>query len=205
MWLVDEPLLTSGRLRVPVRYVDRVGRGARCDGVSTACARELACVGGVCDLDPARAAACDDAPRVELEAPVDRATRRDVSAPFSRSLLDPSCADEPAPEARLSVRVPEGRHDLSIVSRTLLRISARSECADPGSELGCEVSGLELLDVASGPLALVLEPFGEPASTGAEVTLIMRPLLASGARCDPAGVESRCLAGTCDALAARCP
>jgi hypothetical protein len=88
-------------------------------------------------------------------------------------------------------------------------LSARTTCADPGTELACADSGwgerLELLGV-TGDITVIVDATDQydGATTGAyTLTSRVRDIVAEDGTCDPAGLASRCAdtlrcsAGTC--------
>ena len=87
----------------------------------------------------------------------------------------------------------------------------RSSCADPGSEFACNDdinysagnarSRIERQDLTPGTYTIFVEPFATassgPGSTTFSLSVSLRPVLATGAACDPAQVQNRCGAGAC--------
>ena len=70
-------------------------------------------------------------------------------------------------------------------------------------------SAFEILDVAPADLFAFVELYGgsAPLDGGARVELsaTLRPVLGSGADCDPTGDENRCAMAACPVATARCP
>lgn len=93
----------------------------------------------------------------------------------------------------------------------------RSACPDPTTELMCDddidlaamnyQSTVEVRDAEPGTYTLFVEQYAGLAEAGAPYGLqvSLRPVLATGAACDPAGVMNRCAMGACPAGTMMCP
>ena len=108
------------------------------------------------------------------------------------------------------------RTDLPGTGDTDTMLYLRGSCADPTTEVACNddidlgamvyTSHLELLDAPAGDYVLIVEqwapnPTADAGAFALEVAL--RPVLATAATCDNAGILNRCAAGPC--AGAVCP
>ncbi|MCC7542909.1 MAG: hypothetical protein IT379_42225 [Deltaproteobacteria bacterium] len=186
------------------------------------CARQLVCREGTCQAPTEIEAACAAATPVEIPTPTTETTavRDEGELVPGAGVIHGLGACERAPglERMYRVVVPEGRFDL--IARTDVNgrgegymeddlIYFRRDCLDPGSqpaEGGCIDSGprsrLELLDAEPGTYTVFVEDFdGVDAGDVYPyvLELALRPVLASGAACDPEGLRNRCAGGPCSA------
>jgi len=92
----------------------------------------------------------------------------------------------------------------------------QSTCGDPETTGECNddidlegmnyASHLETNAVAAGTHTVVVEGYGVlMAALAFELEVSLRPVLATGTACDPAGVMNRCAAGACPAATPVCP
>jgi hypothetical protein len=93
-------------------------------------------------------------------------------------------------------------------------IYVRRTCVDPSTEIACidDLDGLrahvEILAIPAGTYAIFDERYGMMTAMPVTVplTVTLRPVLATGAACDPAGAMNRCAMGPCPAMGtAVCP
>jgi hypothetical protein len=103
----------------------------------------------------------------------------------------------------------------TMMTDTILYV--RSACPDPTSELMCDddidlaamnyQSAIEVRDAEPGTYTLFVEQYQGLATADAPFGLqvSLRPVLATGAACDPAGVMNRCAMGACPAGTMMCP
>lgn len=207
----------SNRMRIDITRPELRGVGQSCDGVSTFCAIDLACEGGVCTVPEAVSDACEAATAVEVDAPGDTATVTTVAATLQpgAGVFTATCVETTGTEQIFTVEVPAGgtydlvaHTDLEATGEIDTLLYVRSSCEDPTTEAACNDdtegiephSRVEVLDAPAGSYAIVVEPYPFsfdplPAEVGLAVSL--RPVLAGGATCDPAGVENRCANGPC--------
>ena len=224
LWLIDEVWATSEAAVVDVTVLDEVGLDAACDATHV-CALPLQCSSGSCTAPSTLAAACATATPLPIDTPTTDTTTATVTGTLAATGggVDSRCSYTPGTEAIYTVEVPAGSHDLlartdlpeSSMTDTVLYV--RSRCEDPLSELACNddidtrgrnyQSQVEILDVTPGSYAVVVDPFRglrSPSGFGLEVAL--RPVLASGAACDPTGAANRCAGATaCPAATSTCP
>jgi hypothetical protein len=211
--LTDEANALSEGLIVPVETGMRVGFGDACDGTTTVCPRELVCTTGICQPRPAQAAACAAAPALDV-APMFPGSVMGVLMPGTGSFRGP-CGATSGTELFYTVDVPAGGWDL-ILSTDAPGTAAgadtvvyvRSECTDPGSTMDawCNddavglLSTVEMLDVPGGSYTVFVEDYAgvaEGTTTRFELTARLRPVLDTGAACDPDRVLDRCRNGDC--------
>jgi len=222
----DEHWAVSGELTVPVRFIDEVGLGATCDDTH-ACVMGLRCAASVCEPTPAVAGACVAAIPLAVDTPTTATTSVTQTGTLAEGdgLFEASCAHTPGTESVYSVAVPSGSYDLLATTdfdgtgETDTVLYLRSVCADLLTEVagGCSDditsggvnvrSALELRDVAEGTYTLFVENFGHvmDGPVPYELRVSLRPVLATGASCDPAGRNDRCAAGACAPGTSTCP
>ena len=221
--LVDEVFGESAGMSVPVRFLDEVGLGASC-GADAGCTLDLECVSGVCEAGAEIAALCETSTTLTLTAPTTETTSagHEGQLPGGHGLIESSCAHTPGQEALFDVTVPAGDMDL-IVSTDLVGsgttdtvVYVRTACPDRLSEptgacndnFGGYQSRVELRNAAAGAYTVFVVKAGHPSETPIpyEVEVSLRPVLGTGAACDPAEVTNRCSAGACPTGgAAECP
>ncbi|MGE0784253.1 MAG: hypothetical protein AB7S26_01095 [Sandaracinaceae bacterium] len=101
--------------------------------------------------------------------------------------------------------------DLPGTGATDTILYVRNVCFDRGAELGCSDdimppgnvhSSLEIRDLAAGGYYVFVEEFiqdPQPGTGDHEIQITARPILGTGATCDMAEVDNRCMAGPCAA------
>ena len=217
----DGGFLQSTPLVVPVVTLSEAGTGGTCDA-SIRCRRPLVCEAGVCAATPEVAGLCSAAIPLAIPVPAGETTTVSVTGTagaaadrftpeLCRGANDASLGT--GGEVLYSLVVPAGTFDL--VARTDIAgtvadqdtiVYVRSDCADPGTETGCSDdvaardfrSQTRVRDVTAGTYTIVVDTFGGPGAM-ADYTLAvsLRPVLATGARCDPAEVRNRCAGTAC--------
>jgi hypothetical protein len=226
----DTAYASSAPLRVPVRDATVVGFGATCDGLETVCGAGLLCNASMtCEPTPAALAACMGATPIEVPVPMSTATSGSVTttipAGMTGTFLAPAgCApgmggDPTAgPERVFSVAVPTGTFDLTFATNrpgtrtTDTVLYVRGECGDPTDDLGCQDdiargmlgSSVTVMNATEGDYFAFVETYG---GTGGpvEIQATLRPVLDTGATCDPTGMANRCATGVCNATTMVCP
>jgi hypothetical protein len=213
----------SNRVRVDIDVPALRGVGQSCDDVTELCAIDLACEGSVCTVPESVSDACAGATAVAIATPVDTATSVQVSATLQpgTGALTATCVETEGTEQLFTVEVPAGgtydlvaHTDLEVTGDIDTVLYVRSSCQDPTTEAGCNDdtpgiaphSRVEVLAAPAGSHTIVVEPYPYsfdplPAEIGLE--LMLRPVLGSGATCDPTGAENRCASGPC--TAGTCP
>lgn len=209
----------SNRVRVDIAVPALRGVGDSCDDVTTFCAIDLACEGGVCTVPESVRDACEGATRVAIEPPVESANQVDVYFPLQpgTGALTATCVETGGAEEVFTVEVPaDGRYDL--IAHTDLPqteeidtvMYVRSSCEDATTEVACNDDGeeiaphsrVEVRDAPAGDYTIVVEPYPlsfDPLPAEIGLILMLRPVLDSGATCDPTGAENRCAGGPCNA------
>lgn len=214
----------SERLSVDVAHASWRSRGSPCDDVSLVCRRELECREDACQPSAPVAAACAAAETIVLDAPTEVTTSvsREGTLPASPGIFFPSCTDGSSAEALFRVQVPDGvAADLVVTesseSSGRLGLWVRGACDDSTSELACSIDRdaerrrfLDLREVAPGDHWVALDGFPFAGGDRHEespysLSIGLRPILPTGASCDPAGFENRCARGACPGGSARCP
>ncbi len=217
---------------VAIDMVAEVGFGESCDATRL-CAAPNTCEGGACVAPAATRTACMGAMPVTLTAPtatMSSTVTRMGSLAAGEGVLEPTmspCGGALATEQLFAVTLPAGGpYDLvastnnagtDAMADTVVYL--RTLCEDAASETVCDddYDGAPDGDVRSVAVAQGLEggasvtvivdgydPF--MASTPVQLDLTLRAVLATGAACDPMGVQNRCMTGPCPAMgAAVCP
>jgi hypothetical protein len=225
----DTAFATSAPRRVPVQDATVVGIGETCDD-DHVCASSLVCNAMmVCEPTPAVTAACMAAAPITIAEPMGTATTGSATAMIPAGaggtfVAPAGCAmasggDPTAGQERIfSVAVPAGTFDLTFqtdrpgtgMTDTVLYV--RGECGDPTSNLGCQDdiargtlgSLVSVMNATEGTYFAFVETYGG-AGGPVEIQATLRPVLASGAMCDPAGAQNRCAMGVCNATTMMCP
>jgi hypothetical protein len=226
----DTAYASSAPFRVPVRDATVVGFGDTCDGLETICAAGLVCNASMtCEPTPAAIAACMGATAIMVPAPMGTATTGSamatIPAGMSGTFLAPAgCAPgmggDPTsgPERIFSVAVPAGTYDLTFATNrpgtamTDTVMYVRGECGDPTDDLGCQDdiargmlgSSVTVMNATEGDYFAIVETYGG-AGGPVEIQATLRPVLAMGEACDPAGMANRCAMGVCNATTMVCP
>lgn len=214
---------------VTIDMVSEVGFGTACDATHL-CRAPNVCEAGMCVASAGTLAVCAAATAVALEAPTGATPTVSMQSVMlgtgEGETTGTGCeytAD--ATEKVLNVTVPAGSFDL--IATTNLAgnpvdldtvVYVRSTCSNDTTELTCDDdyagapdgdyrSFAVVENVAAGTHAVFIDGYApfEMATTVA-VELRLRPVLATGAACDPMGEMNRCMGGACPASgAAVCP
>jgi len=218
-------VLSAEEVTVPLRAVPEVGFGRVCDA-DYACYLGLRCsTAGTCEAEPAVAAACGAATALDIARPTVTTTSAMGSGTLTNEVgfTQGSCAHSPEVERIFDVTVPDMPVDLiattdlagSGTSDTVLYV--RSICADVSTEVagGCndDVSGTNfrsrvvMRNMRPGTFAVFVEFAAHPPPGGAPFDLLvsLRPVLPTGASCDPMEVNNRCAVAACPAATSVCP
>lgn len=221
--IYDSAAAQSSALRLPLVALTEGGTGATCDD-TVRCRRPLVCDAALCAPTPEYVALCAAATPVAIAIPTDMATTATVSgsagaaadrfAPFTCTNSDGTRLAVTGGEVLYSVTLPAGTYDLT--ARTDVTGTAstddtivylRRDCADPGGELACNddlsAGGMDLRsrvdvrDLAAGTYHIFVEPFRGGTTVVFSLEVRLRPVLATGATCDPEQLLNRCAAGAC--------
>lgn len=218
--IVDEYDLRSATMDIAFTAATEVGAGETCDATHL-CATGLECsTGSVCEIPAAVVAACAAATADFLVPTATETNSTVVTIPAGDGLLTGSCSDTSGGEALLEVTGAAG-YDLVLdtggtaTADTDTVLYVMTTCGDPSTEVSCNDdrteemldSHLEILNADAASYTVVVEVFGGvDAPTMVDVSGRLRPVLASGAACDPMGVTNRCAAGSCPPVATpTCP
>jgi hypothetical protein len=209
----------SNRVRLDITVPELRGVGASCDGITTFCAIDLACEGSVCTVPESVRDACEGATTVAIETPVDTAIGVDVYAALQpgTGALAATCVETGGTEQILTVEVPAGG-PYDLIAHTDLEntgdidtvLYIRSSCQDATTEVACNDDGegtaprsrAEVLAAPAGSYTIIVEPYPfsfDPLPAEIGIILMLRPVLDSGATCDPTGADNRCAGGPCNA------
>lgn len=214
----DRAFEASEPLMVDIVEGTFVGIGEACGGTNV-CRKELTCTAGICAATGEVAAACENARVIEVQPngqPVD-VTGTTGAGVGSFAPKDTACGGVNATigaEAIYAVTIPEGvTADLLITTNlpatgdTDTVLYVRSECADSGTELDCEdnrargdlQSDNEVYAAGPGTYYIFVERWGGLAmgTIPHALRVTLRPVLESGATCDPSGTLNRCRLGAC--------
>jgi len=210
----------STPLTVDITGVREVGFGAACD-MSRVCAATLTCTGGICAASAATLAACAGATPVTLSGSPATASVSGMLPMGPAVLARPPMCGGSGNHVLYTVTVPAGAFDLvasTVNTRTAMTLDtvvyALSTCANPtggpagacvDDSMGERRANLVVQNIAAGTYTVVVASYtalAAPAAFGLDVTL--RPVLATGATCDPMGVMNRCSAGACP-MGGTCP
>jgi hypothetical protein len=197
---------------------DGIGVGGSCDD-TTFCADALTCTSMMCEASTEATTACASPTALTIATPTTTTETTTVtgSIPAGTGALAPTCTSAVGPEVTYGVTVPGGgtfdvvaRTDLTGTGETDTMLYLRGDCTDPITETACNddidleggvyTSHMELLDAPAGDYVLIVEQWAtEPTDTAGafELEVGLRPVLASGASCDNAGVMNRCADGAC--------
>jgi hypothetical protein len=207
-----------------ITITDGAGVGDAC-GATTPCASELTCTSDLCASSSAAMTACASPTAITIDTPTTTTTTAMVSGslPAGMGALSPGCTSATGPEVAYAITVPGGgtfdvvaRTDLAGSGETDTMVYLRTTCDDPTTELVCNDdidleggnyrSRIELLDAPAGAHVIIVEQWAPEPPTMAgpfAMEVALRPVLATGATCDNAGVMNRCAAGAC--AAGTCP
>ncbi len=214
---------------VVIDMVTEVGFGGTCTATSL-CRAPNVCDSGTCVASAETLALCSAATSVTLTAPAGSepsvSTQRASLAAGVGLASGTGCeytAD--AMEAVFAVTVPAGTFDLIAATNLAANpadldtvVYVRSTCANETTELVCDDDYAGAPDgdyrsyglvenVAAGTHFVFVDGYAPfDATTSVSVELRLRPVLATGAMCDPMGVANRCAGGACPASGtAVCP
>jgi hypothetical protein len=210
-----------------IGMVSEVGFGQACDAMRL-CRAPNTCEGGMCVASAETVALCAAATAVTLDAPTGStpttSTQTVMLAPGVGIASASMCEGSAATERVLAVTVPSGAFDLVATTAVAANpadldtvVHIRSACENETTELVCgdDVdfdaddyrSLADVLDVAAGTYYVFVDGYDPfDAATTVAVELQLRPVLATGAACDPMGVLNRCAMAACPASgAAVCP
>jgi hypothetical protein len=223
--IFDVPFSTSEPMVLPVTVATEVGLGDACDAMNV-CVTPLTCseTSMECEASAAVITACEAATALTIAAPTTTTTSSAVQSgmlDMGAGLFEGSCSNTFGAEELFTVTVPAGANvdviattDVTPTMDTDTVAYIRSTCADPLDELVCDDDGgttianasvAILEDAEPGTYTVFVEPFEtrtEPVPYGLQVSL--RPVLATGATCDPMEVDNRCAEGPCP-KAGTCP
>ena len=220
--LIDALGATSATRDVRIEDRMEMAYGESCDALR-GCVEPNVCEAGTCQATAPLRAACSAAMSVTLDAPNSTSTvsRQAAGIPIGAGLFN-SCRGLGG-ERIFNVTVPNGRADFivsTVVDGTAATFDTvvyiRRVCGNALTEIACNddygVEGdyrsrAEARDIAAGDYAVFIDSFApiDPRVTVA-FELVLRPVLATGAACDSAGVLNRCAAGACPSSgAALCP
>ncbi len=210
----------SAPLTVDITGVRQVGYGAACD-MTRVCGPTLTCTGGFCAASAATIAACAAATPVALSGAPATASVSGMLPMGPAVLPRPAMCGGTGNHVLYTVTVPAGAFDLvasTVNARTAATLDtvvyALSTCANPAGgpagacvddAMGERRANLVVQNIAAGTYTVVVAAYGSlaaPEPFGLDVTL--RPVLATGATCDPMGVMNRCSAGACP-MGGTCP
>lgn len=212
----------SAEMTIPLAMGTTVGVGATCDATHR-CADTLTCTAGVCAASAEVIAACATATPLAIVPPTTTITSVMTTAALdtTEGALEGSCNTRGGlgDEVLFTVTVPAvGAYDIivdtngAMLGETDTVVYDRVSCVDPSTETACNdddmrlpatmppllASYAEILDAAPGDHTIVVDSFDTLAAAATvDVTVSLRPVLATGAACDLMGVENRCSAGNC--------
>jgi hypothetical protein len=219
----------SATRELTIDMVSEVGFGGSCDATHLCRAPNL-CEAGLCVASPETLALCGAATAVTLSAPAGSepsVTMQSISlAPGVGIATGQGCEyTSDATEKILAVTVPAGAFDLVATTNlasnpaeldTVLYV--RTSCENETTELVCDDdyagapdgdyrSFAVVENVTAGTHFVFVDGYAPfDAATTIALELRLRPVLATGASCDPAGVQNRCASGACPAGASpTCP
>jgi len=208
----DSENLRSELVRVPIADARSSSLGEVCGpGEQALCASGLRCSGGTCSVPGDVARRCADPNSfVVFAAPGGPALMLGGTLELGGApLFDSSCLphDDGGREDLHFVRVPrEGSWDLVLEPHsTTVYVHVRERCGDPSTELLChDLPNVAVVENApAGDLAIVVETnarFDTPSTRAYSLDVRLRPVLPSGAPCDPAGRRNRCANDACPRL-----
>jgi hypothetical protein len=223
--IYDRGYAVSEPLRVPLVEATEVGTGATCAEL-VRCRTPLVCEMGTCAVPADYAGYCAAAAPIAIAAPTDTTTTASVAGSVGSggpNRFAPALCTRPdngAPlvvegdEALYTVTVPDGTFDLTARTNVAATptendtiVYVRRGCADPGDEVGCNDdvnlrgmdyrSRVDVRNVTGGTYTIFVEPFRPGAATAFTLEVSLRPVLGSGAACDPAQLRNRCSTGAC--------
>ena len=226
----DEFFATSAERRIDIDQATLVGLGDTCN-TENVCGSGLVCSATMtCEPTPAATAACMGATAITI--PPVTGTAQSGSTTFTVPMGSTGTFSAPSgcamgmgnptagPERLVRVAVPAGTYDLTFATDnpgtggTDTVLYVRRTCGDPTDDLGCQddidTRGMEygsrvtVMNATEGDYFAFVDIYGG-AGGAVELEATLRPVLASGATCDPAGVANRCMTGSCAAGTMTCP
>lgn len=228
----DDYYAASAERRISIDGATIVGLGDTCN-TENVCGAGLVCNATmmVCEPTPAATAACMGATAITIPAVTDTAQSGSsmVTLPMGSTGTftapagcAPGMGGDPTagPERLFRVDVPAGNYDLTFqtdrpgTGTTDTVLYVRGECGDPTDSLGCMDdintmgmmygSRVTVMNATEGDYYAFVETYGGGGGA-VEIQATLRPVLATGAACDPAGVNNRCMTGACPAATMMCP
>lgn len=223
----DRFFATSAERSVTFDMVDIVGLGARCDR-DHVCANGLVCNAMMtCEPTPEAMAACAAATNIEVPTPSTATTRATATAMLPNRGLGlftaPASCTEPVTatdgqEHIFRVVVPEGDFDLTFrtdlpgTGSTDTVLYVRRSCADATTTIGCHDdiargmlgSTVTVSNATAGEYFAFVESYNGSGGP-VEIEASLKPVLPSGASCDPRGMDNRCARGVCPMSTMICP
>ncbi|MCC6876600.1 MAG: hypothetical protein IT378_20020 [Sandaracinaceae bacterium] len=220
--VVDRFDLESAPMEADLTTVTVADRDAAC-GPSAICADGLECIAAVCTTPAACASATPIA--ITIGSTLATASAMGTIEP-GLGASQGTCSDTFGSELLYTLTIPAATapvtgYDVLLdtsnattgAADTVLYV--QSTCADATTEVDCSddiddetyQSELELRDLAAGAYTIAVELYGgADASTVVGLDVAVRPVLAAGQTCDPAGVMNRCSTGACPTTGtAECP
>lgn len=218
----DTGLVSAPEAMISILRATTVHVGDTCDATHF-CGAGVTCTMGVCTVPAGVDALCAAATAITLDA--SQMATEHLSFTTDEGLLEGDCAGAGGglgDERVFTLTVPAGNWDL-IASTTpngtmdpdTVVYVRDTNCGDPTYEIACNddammgvlASAIELRNVAAGPHFLVADTWETlTAAAETDLTVRLRPVLATGATCDPAGVMNRCATAPCPATGtAVCP
>lgn len=232
--ILDEPLSVSDvDVRTPLLGGTLVLSGATCDATHV-CSEELTCAPGTphtCQPTPARASACGAATALSIPTPTTMTTSTSAMGVLMQGtgLFQGECAPTLGLEDIYTVTVPD-MIDVDLVLTTESPgsdsagdtvIYVRTQCVEPATSMttwcndddtdatpSTYLSRLVIEDAAPGDYAVFVEAWqGVQPDTSLryELSASLRPVLPTGATCDPTEARDRCTGDACDPTTRRCP
>ncbi len=215
-------LVSAPEAMVAITRASTVHVGETCDATHL-CGTGVDCTTGVCTVPAGVMALCDGATAITLDA--QQMATQHVAFTTDEGLLEGDCAGAGGgggDEWVYTLTVPAGNWDLlasttpngTMDPDTVVYVRDAS-CGDPTQEIACNddvmmgvlASSIELRDIAVGEHFLVVDVWDTlTAAAETDLTVRLRPVLATGATCDPAGMQNRCAGAACPATGtAVCP
>lgn len=224
--LIDAFDLRSATMDIALTAGSFSGLGEACDATNV-CTEGLECASDVCAVPADVQAACDAATEMTLST---ESSAIVVTVPAGEGLLLGSCGVTlfgPGTTGGEALALVTGMAGHDIVLETTgtntgendTVVYALTTCGDPASEVACNDdrpstddppptdSRLEILDSGATTYTIAVEVLGGvDAATMIDLVGRLRPVLATGAACDPAGVMNRCATAACPTTGeALCP
>ena len=216
--LLDALELSSGTVMATLTRATSAGLSDACDATHI-CADGLSCTAGTCQLSAAAMATCTAATALTVTAAAPTTVMGTLAA--TDGGLQGTCQAASAAEVAYTVAVPAGNFDLIATTTGMTTgmtdtvLYAQTTCGDPTAEVACNddissgvLSSSIAIENATGTYTLVVDRFAEETPAEAamfDLTVSLRPVLATGAACDPMGVTNRCAMGACPAMMSVCP